>query len=49
MSGSGSGLEKIMNTDLVSPERLGPDPVYPEGLDPDPDPDLVNIIPDPIP
>ena len=34
MSGSGSGLEKIMDPDPVCPERL--DPVCSERLDPDP-------------
>ena len=37
LSGSGSGLEKIMDPN--------PDPVCPERLDPDP----VNIRPDPKP
>ena len=51
MSGSGSGLEKIMDPDPVCPERLDPvfperlDPVFPERLDPDP----VNIRFDPKP
>ena len=35
--GSGSGLEKIMDTDPVCPERL------------DPNPDPINIRPDPKP
>ena len=42
MSGSGSrsGLEKIMDPDLVCPERLdpGPDPVCHERLEQDPEP-----------
>ena len=43
MSGSGSGLDKIMDPDPdpVCPERLGPDPVCIERLDPDPVPDPV--------
>ena len=49
MSGSGSGLEKVMDPDLdpdpFCPERLVPVPVCPERLDPDP----VNIRPDPKP
>ena len=45
MSGSGSGLEKIMDPDPVCPERLDPDPDCPERLDPDP----VNIGPNPKP
>ena len=46
-SGSGFGLEKIMDPDMVCPERLGPDPdpVCAERLDPDQDP--VNTRPDP--
>ena len=45
VSGSGYGLEKIMDPDPVCPERLDPDPdpVCPESLDTDPDP--VNIRP----
>ena len=46
-SGSGSGIEKIMDPDPVCPERLDPDPnpVFHERLDPD----LVNFRPDPKP
>ena len=47
MSGSGFGLEKIMDPVPVCPERLEPDSVCPESLDPDPEP--VNILPDPEP
>ena len=43
VSGSGSGLEKIMDPDPICLERL--DPVHPEGWDPDP----VNIRPVPKP
>ena len=34
MSGSGLGLEIIMDSDPVCPERLDPDLVCPERLDP---------------
>ena len=47
MSGSVSGLEKIIDPDPVSPERLDPDSACPERLYQDPDP--VNIRPDPDP
>ena len=43
MSGSGSGLDEIINpdSDPVCPERLDSDPVCIELLVPDPVPDLV--------
>ena len=49
LHGSGSGFQISLDPDPVCPERLDPDQVCPEKLDPDPNPDPVNIRPDPKP
>ena len=55
MSGSGFGLEKIMDLNPICPERLDPDSGFPKMLDPNLvcperlDSDPVNIRTDPQP